>query len=115
MKIIPLRIVKIVFIYNILSNYLLSKNDITFPTTLPTNMVWRILVFYIPKPDIEYMVHIWIIMKIKGMLADVIITPQNDIDLRVIAAPAVKRTSDSIKADDIEPATKKSKTEIIDE
>lgn len=53
-------------------------------------------------------------MKIKGILADTIITPQNDIDLRVIASP-VKRTSDSIKADDIEPAAKKSKSEIIDE
>lgn len=53
-------------------------------------------------------------MKIKGMLADVIITPQNDIDLRVIV-PTVKRTSDSIKSDDIEPAAKKSKSEIIDE
>jgi len=53
-------------------------------------------------------------MKIKGMLADVLITPQNDIDLRIIA-PTTKRTSDSIKVDDIEPVVKKSKSEIIDE
>jgi len=53
-------------------------------------------------------------MKIKGILTDVLITPQNDIDLRVIA-PTVKRNSDSIKSNDIEPVTKKSKTEIIDE
>lgn len=53
-------------------------------------------------------------MKIKGVLADVIITQQNDIDLRVIA-PTVKRTSDSIKTDDIEPAAKKCKSEIVDE
>lgn len=53
-------------------------------------------------------------MKIKGVLADVLITPQNDIDLRVIA-PTVKRTSDSIKSDDIEPAAKKCKSEIVDE
>lgn len=51
-------------------------------------------------------------MKIKGMLADVIKTPQNDIDLRVIAQ-TVKRPTDSIKTD--EPAAKKSKSEIIDE
>lgn len=48
------------------------------------------------------------------MLPDVLITPQNDIDLRVIAS-TTKRTSDSINADDIEPAAKKSKSEIIDE
>lgn len=53
-------------------------------------------------------------MKIKDMLADVIITPQNDIDLRVIA-PTMKRTSDSIKTDDIEPVAKKNKSEILDE
>lgn len=53
-------------------------------------------------------------MKIKGMLADVIKTPQNDIDLRVIAQ-TVKRHSDSIKTDDNEPAAKKSKSEMIDE
>lgn len=57
---------------------------------------------------------IWIIMKIKGMLADVIKTPQNDIDLRVIDQ-TVKRPSDPIKAEDDEPAAKKSKSEIIDE
>lgn len=71
--------------------------------------------FNLPKPAVGYLVHKWTVMKIKDMLADVIITPQNDIDLRVIA-PTVKRTSDSIKAaDDNEPAAKKSKSEIIDE
>ncbi|XP_050433874.1 uncharacterized protein LOC126841432 isoform X2 [Adelges cooleyi] len=46
---------------------------------------------------------------------NVLIKPQNDIDLRVIA-PTTKRTStDAIKADDNEPAAKKSKSEIIDE
>lgn len=60
------------------------------------------------------MVYVSIFMKIKGMLTDVLITPQNDIDLRVIA-PTTKRTSDSIKVDDFEPAAKKSKSEIIDE
>ncbi|VVC32299.1 RNA polymerase II-binding domain,ENTH/VHS,Subunit of cleavage factor IA Pcf11,CID [Cinara cedri] len=54
------------------------------------------------------------IKPIQSMLADVIITPQNDIDLRVIA-PTVKRTSESIKTDDIEPVAKKSKSEITDE
>lgn len=53
-------------------------------------------------------------MKIKGMLADVNITTPNDIDLRVIAPPA-KRTSSLISDDDSEPASKKSKTEMIDE
>jgi len=54
-------------------------------------------------------------MKTKGILADIIIKQQNDIDLR-IKVPTVKRTSDSIKTDDIiEPAAKKSKSEIIDE
>lgn len=53
-------------------------------------------------------------MKIKGMLTDVIITPQNDIDLRVIP-PTMKRNSDSIKTDDIEPTAKKNKSDIIDE
>lgn len=53
-------------------------------------------------------------MKIKGILAEIIITQQNDIDLRIIA-PAVKRTSDSIKIDDVEPAAKKCKSEIVDE
>jgi len=53
-------------------------------------------------------------MKIKDFLTDVIITPQNDIDLRIIA-PTVKRTSDSIKVDDIEPAAKKCKSETVDE
>lgn len=53
-------------------------------------------------------------MKIKGILADIIIKQQNDIDLR-IKVPTVKRTSDSIKIDDTEPAAKKSKSEIIDE
>lgn len=73
-----------------------------------------LFLFNLPKPAVEYLAHKWTVLKIKDMLADVIITQQNDIDLRVIA-PTVKRTLDPIKADDNEPAAKKSKSEIIDE
>ncbi|XP_050545811.1 uncharacterized protein LOC126908031 isoform X2 [Daktulosphaira vitifoliae] len=46
---------------------------------------------------------------------NVLITPQNDIDLRVIAPTNKRTTSDAIKVDDNEPMAKKSKSEIIDE
>lgn len=45
----------------------------------------------------------------ENFFADVIISPSNDIDLSIIAL-AMKRTSNSISVDHIEPANKKPKS-----